>query len=336
MLVELERNLRTPHFDPALGGWVLSQYADVFAALHDPRLSQVGEISHARIRSDTQAALPPSRLAEWQSQIEPLARSTVAALPSDGPVDLVSEFALPWCTELACIVTGADRKNRPRFTELARQVSAAAADPDDAALKSAAAAANDELERSVPSGAIPMAGAAFVALSQTLPAFLARAWLALLRHPGELSRLRENSDLMPGAIEELLRYAGLARMIRRMAKTVVDLGDVRIAEGERVVLMLHAANRDPKQFPDPNRLDVTRRSAGHVAFGSGSHSCVGASLIRMAAAVATGAFVQRFAAADLREPVEWRGGTGFRVPAALYALPRSRSNRPPRAAGSRS
>jgi len=236
----------------------------------------------------------------WQSQIEPLARSMMDGLPSDRPVDLVGEFAQPWCAELACIVTGVDRKDCRQLTELARLVSAAAADPDDPALKSTASAANDELQRRVPVGSIPMAGPAFVALSQTLPAFLARAWLALLRHPTQVSRLRENAGLVPGAIEELLRYAGLARVIFRVARTALDLSGVRIAEGERVALMLNSANRDPDRFAEPNRLDLARQAAGHVAFGSGSHSCVGASLIRMPATVATTALVQKFGAAEVR------------------------------------
>jgi len=336
MRIVLERKLRRdPYFDSALGAWVLRRYADVLAALHDPRLSPVGTTSR-ETRSHTRAALSLSRIVDWQSQIEPLARSMMDALPSDRQVDMVSEFAQPWCVELACIVTGVDRKDRRQLTELARRVSAAAADPDDPELKSAASAANDELGRSVPGESIPMAGPAFVALSQTLPAFLARAWLALFRHPAQLSRLREDAGLMPGALEELLRYAGLARVIFRVTRAAVDLGGVRIAEGERVALMLNSANHDPDQFPEPNRLDLARQAAGHVAFGSGSHSCVGASLIRMPAMVATSVFVQKFGAAELREPVEWRGGAGFRTPVALFALPRPPSNRLPHAGSARS
>jgi len=157
MLIVLERNLRRdPYFDSALGAWVLRRYADVLAALHDPRLSQVGATSQGT-RSHTRAALSLSRIVKWQSQIEPLARSMMDALPSDRPVDLVGEFAQPWCAELACIVTGVDRKDCRQLTELARLVSAAAADPDDPALKSTASAANDELKRRVPVGSIPMA-----------------------------------------------------------------------------------------------------------------------------------------------------------------------------------
>ena len=94
---------------------------------------------------------------------------------------------------------------------------------------------------------------------------------------------------MPGAIEELLRYAGIVRRVFRRATADIDLGGVRIAEGELAVLMLASANRDPEQFPDPDRLLLARPAAGHVSLGTGRNSCVGALLIRLAASVATGA-----------------------------------------------
>jgi hypothetical protein len=321
MLLELEGELRRdPYFDSARRAWVVRRYPDVLAALQDPRLLQVGSMKQDT-RSDTRAALPLSLIAKWQSQVEPSARTMMDALPPDRPVELISEFAEPWCAELACLVTGVSRENRPRLIDLARLVSAAAADPDDAELKSRAALANHELERSMPDGSVPMAGPAFVALSHTLPAFLARAWLALLRHPAQLSRLREDADLMPAAIEELLRYAGLATVIFRVASATVNLGSIDIAEGDRIALMLSSANRDPSRFRNPNRLDLTRQPVGHVAFGSGVHSCVGASLIRMAATVATSEFVRKFPAAQIQGPVQWRGGAGFRTPATLFVLP---------------
>jgi cytochrome P450 len=148
---------------------------------------------------------------------------------------------------------------------------------------------------------------------------LANAWLALFRHPSELARLRAEPVLMPRAIEELLRYAGLARTLFRLATEDVDLGGIRIAEGQRVRLMLASANRDPAQFPDPDRVDFTRRPTGQLALGAGPHSCVGAFLIRMAATVATDAFVRNFVEADMNGPIEWRGGSGFQSPASLYA-----------------
>lgn len=307
---------RAPYFDDDLQAWVLSRYRDVAAALHDPACTAAK--SKAQVRGATLSAFSAQRLAAWQSQMESMARSRAAALPPDRAVDLVGEFAEPWCAEVAFLVLCPTADDRAHWIDLARVASAAAADPDRGDLKEASAAANAELDRRFAGGTVPMAGTAFVALSQTLPAFLAAAWLALLRDPAEFSKLYERPDLMPTAVEELLRFAGLARRILRVAQTALDLGGQRIAAGQRLILLVHSANRDPEQFTDPNRLDVTRRATGHLALGAGPHSCAGGSLIRMAAAAAISAFVEKLHAGAVCEPVEWRGGRGFRAPAALY------------------
>lgn len=318
----------SPYFDAALDAWILSRYADVMAAFRDLRMAPVGPRSkgpvknqqtaeQSRIRAETLAALSPSRIAEWQAQLEPLADNVLGELPPDAQVDLVHDFALPWSLAAALIVTDAQRSDAEHLSDLAQQVSASAADPFDAILQEQAASASGELDHLLAGGAIPMRGPTFVALSQTLPAFLANAWFALLRHRTELTRLSEDPRLMPRAMNELLRYAGLARMLFRRATASVEIDSVQIPEGERAVLMLASANRDPAQFPDPNRLDLTRHAAGQLALGFGPHSCVGAALIRMAASVATGAFASRFATARVSGPIEWRGGLGFRAPASL-------------------
>jgi cytochrome P450 len=319
-----------PRFDPVLATWVLSRYADVLAALREPRLSPISPDSKDRpavanqaeqvhIRAQLMHAFSGSRVAEWLARIQPVACRILGALGTDRPVDLVREFAQPWSLRVAAIVTGADSVDCEALADLARQVSAAAAEPRDPELQRAAAAASTELEKRL-AGGMPMRAPAFVALSHTLPCFLANAWLTLYRHPSELARLREDSAVMPNAIHELLRYAGLARTAWRLATTDLDLSGIRIPQGERLMLMLASANRDPAQFPEPDRLDFERGAAGQLALGAGSHSCVGGLLIRMAASVATDAFIHNFAVADMSVPIEWRGGSGFRSPASLYAL----------------
>ena len=323
-----------PYRDQARDAWVLSRYADVLAALREPRLSAESgrgeerpEASDAalklRIRTEVTAALSAAKLAEWQAKIEPLARDMVERLPCDRTVDIVQEFARPFCLATALLVTGADPADAERLQTLSRAVSLATANPDDAALESYGKAADEQLERSFQNGRFPMGGPAFVGISQGLPCFLANAWLSLIREPAELARLRSDPDLMPRAVEELLRFAGIARKFSRHAVAPVRFGEIMIAEGERVMLMLASANRDPEQFRDPDRLDLTRRVAGHVAFGVGPHSCVGASLLRVAGAVATRVFVERFAESRAEGPVEWNGGSGFRWAASLPVLLRS-------------
>lgn len=277
-------------------------------------------VEQSRLRSETIAALPAAKLSEWEAQLEPLACDLIDRLPSDHLVDIVGEFAQLWSLSMAVIVTGARWGDAERLRDLARDVSSATADPSNSSLQSRAKAANTELARAFDKAPVSLGTPVFVALSQTLPAFLANAWLALLRHPAELEQLRAEPQLMPIAIEELLRYAGLARVLFRRATAPVDLGGIRIGENARVILMLASANRDPAQFPEPNRLDLRRRSGRALALGAGPHSCAGGPLIRMAVAIATRAFLKRFAGAPMTNPVQWQGGSGFRSAAALYVM----------------
>jgi cytochrome P450 len=318
-----------PRFDPAQNAWVLSRYPDVWAALREPHLWPVGgkrqiqpetrdDIGRLKPRAEMLDSLSASRLEDWRPLLEPLTYAALDLLPTGRAVDLFSEFTLPWGLQLAMLVTGADPADSRRLSHLGARVFAATGESDDAALRADAAAATAELERIFESGPIPMGEPAFVALSQTLPRLLANAWLALVRHPDEFARLRAHPHLLPGAIEELLRFAGIVRRVFRRATANIDLGGVRIAAGELAVLMLASANRDPDQFPHPDLLLLARPVTSHVALGAGRNSCVGAMLIRMAASVATGALTARFADAAFHTVSEWRMGSGFCFPASVY------------------
>lgn len=157
----------------------------------------------------------------------------------------------------------------------------------------------------------------FVALSQTLPYLLAGAWLALLRHPQETARLRADPALMPKAVEELMRHASPSRAVFRRSLGDVRIGRAGIRLGERVILMLASASRDPTRFASPDRLDFGRRGEGHLAFGGGEHSCSGASLIRLAVSSATDALLRGTDDVERIGAVEWIGGFAIRAPASL-------------------
>ena len=318
-----------PRFDPAQNAWVLSRYPDVWAALREPHLWPVSgkreiqpeareDDGRLKQRAAMLEALSASRLDEWRPRLEGLTHAALDRLPTDRDVDLFGEFTLPWGLALAMIVLEADPADSRRLSNLGGRVFAATGESGDAALRADAAAATAELERIFETGPVPMGEPTFVALSQTLPRLLANAWLALVRHPDEFARLRAHPELQPGAIEELLRYAGIVRRVFRRATARVDLGGVSIAKGELAVLMLASANRDPEQFPDPDRLLLTRPVTSHVALGTCRNSCVGAMLIRMAASVACGALCARFVEVRFGSVGEWRMGSGFCFPASVY------------------
>jgi cytochrome P450 len=302
-----------PYFDHTAGAWVLSRYADVLAALREPGLCPTGpaepQPERPLVKELTEACLP---------QMKTLAEQMFRVIPTDRPLDLIGEFAEPWCLELAILVCGADSANRQRLFDLARTVSAAAAEPRDDGMRERAAAAQAQMDRLLQPAVLPMTVPTFVALSQTLPCLLANAWLALFDHPAEMARLRAEQTPVPNAIEELLRYAKIPVQISRRATTDVELGGRRIAEGDLVRLMIVRANRDGAHFANPDCLDFSRNAGGQLSLGAGAHSCVGGPLIRMAAALATSAFLQYFGAAQIARPIEWRGGSGFRSPAQLF------------------
>jgi cytochrome P450 len=311
-------------FDAAIEAWILTRYVDVLTALRDPRLVAIGargggeldRADHLRFRAGASAAAS-EMLSKWLIGLEPLARNMARALPKDRPVDLVSELAKPWSARAASYLVrpGGDPE---RMTTLAGDIFAAAAEPGDLALLARAEKSTQELAGAFSGQPAAFHVQAFVALSQTLPCFLGNAWLALLSDPEKAEMLRALPELMPEAIEELLRYGGPSRAQFRRAAEGLALGGAAIAKGDRVALMLAAANRDPEQFPEPDRLDFRRGSPRHLAFGDGRHACIGAPLVRAASAAATAGFIECFADARMEAPIEWRGGFAICAPASIW------------------
>lgn len=316
------------YFDETRGAWVLSRYRDVVEALRDPRLWPIAargedqattrdDAGRLRLRGPSQEALSVTRLAEWQKRIEPVAQCLLDGLAPGRTVDLLGEFGLPWCLEFALLVVDATPDHHERLAALGTEVFAATGAPDDSPLRPRAAAATAELERLLADGPMPMGEPTFVAISQTTPRLLASIWAALYEHREQAERLRAHPELWPAAVDELLRFGGIVRRIWRQARETVEIGGAKIGGGERVMLMLGSANRDPQQFAEPDRLDVTRRVSSQLALGAGRNSCVGAALIRMGVTVATRALIERFPEARLCGSPEWRTGSGYCFPAAV-------------------
>jgi cytochrome P450 len=143
--------------------------------------------------------------------------------------------------------------------------------------------------------------------------------LALLDHPDELARLREDSDLIPGAIEELMRYVRLGDGLppARVTTEDVTVGDVTIPAGDAVVPLYATANRDPRAFTEPNRLDVGRPAANHLSFGAGAHHCLGAQLARLELQEAFRGLIGRMPELRLAVPAD---ELSFKPGMALYSL----------------
>jgi len=210
---------------------------------------------------------------------------------------------------------GANQGDRQRLSELGAQVFDRKDSPNGSPLQPQAAA---ELARIFEKAPIPRSEQTFMGIAKTLPRLLASGWVALLRHPDELRRLRAEPYLMPRAVEELMRYAPTVHMLSRRAMADVELDGLPIARGTQVNLMLASANRDPEKFPDPDRLDVSRRPANQAALGIGRHSCAGAVVVRMVSAVSTAALLESFHEITPTGRVEWHIGPEDCWPESAY------------------
>jgi pimeloyl-[acyl-carrier protein] synthase len=153
----------------------------------------------------------------------------------------------------------------------------------------------------------------FVAGHETTVNLIGNGLLALLNHPDELAKLRADLTLLPGAVEELLRYDSPVQRTGRITNTDVELDGRKIAKGSLVITAVGAANRDPAYFPDPDRLDITRRDNRHIAFGFGIHFCLGAPLARLEGQIAIGALLRRMPGLRLAtSTLEWRESSTLR------------------------
>jgi len=318
------------YFDQALNSWVLSRHADVLAAFRCSGLtpgepnsaaspnSSSDQSARIKMRAETMEALSPARLRDWREHLATQVESQLERLRDNIPVDLIADYAQPLCLWFAAKVTDVPSSDAAALYQASVPVSASAAEPYDPILRTEAKSAKSQMQQSFHSGPETLRDAGFVALAHTLPCLLGNAWFALLQYPQQWSLLHREPNLAEQAIEEILRYAGLTRTIFRIATADVRLNGSLIRKGDRIVLRLIAANRDPIRYSHPHEIDIERSDPGHLALGSGAHSCVGASLIRLAAVAMTQPLVQRFASAQLIGPVGWRGGSRFRSPESLH------------------
>jgi cytochrome P450 len=305
---------------------------------------------HRRLRGLFSKAFTPRMIEGLRPRVVEIVDELLAALRGRREVELMREFAYPLPARVICEMLGIPESDRDRFRGWAQNIVAFSAGstltyPQVAgkALAGIDCAGRyfdglmDERRRNPQSDIIsalvsmegddalsgeelvPLFVLLFIAGHETTMNLLANGTLTLLRNPEELARLRADPGLLPTAIEEFLRYESPLQRVTRLAAEDFDLDGRRIERGQGLILLVGAANRDPAQFTDPERLDVGRRENDHMAFGTGIHFCLGAPLARMEAAVAFPRLLDVLETRRLtHRPIEWRQNMGLRGPAELW------------------
>ncbi len=169
-------------------------------------------------------------------------------------------------------------------------------------LVSALVAAHDEGEVMSAADLLSFVTLLLVAGNETTTNLIGNGMLALGRHPDQLDALKRDPSMLPRAIEEMLRYDGPVQSTVRFTKEPVQLGGTEIPAGAFAMMIVAAADRDPAQFKNPEKFDITRDPNEHVAFGEGIHFCIGAPLARMEARIAFEAMLERFPQLRLKDP----------------------------------
>jgi cytochrome P450 len=279
-------------------------------------MSELDGPEHQRLRRLVAPAFTARRAADFRPRIEPIVAVLLDDLPGhaeDGSVDLLPHFARPLPMDVICELVGIPATDRPRWREYGAAIVAASGQGFADAIPGIVAGAKAAIaDRRAHSGDDLLADLShenaglddtelvtlvwhLVLAGQTPTNLIANAVAALLSHPAQLRRLRADPGLLPGAVEELVRWCGPSLLsIPRYAREDVELCGVQIAKGEPVTASVAAVNRDPRVFERPDRFDIGRTPASHLGFGHGAHFCLGAAPARVQTEVALTALLHRY------------------------------------------
>jgi len=319
-----------------------------FAFIEQHMLNRDGA-DHRRLRRLVTKAFTPRMVEQLRPRIEEIAGGLLDAVEARGEMDIVEEYAFPLPITVIAELLGIPVADRDRFRRWSNAIVTPAFGPD--ALTEFGSLMADfvgylhslfERRRSEPEEDLisallqvrdggdalseqelfSMVVLLIVAGHETTVNLIANAVLALLEHTDQLAELRRDPARVSAAIEECLRYDGpVERALNRWAASDVDLGGHTIRRGDDVIVVLGSANRDPERFRDADLLDLDRGDTKHVAFGRGSHYCLGAPLASLEGEVALTTLLRRLPGVRLavaREELRWRPVPLFR---SLVSLP---------------
>jgi cytochrome P450 len=302
---------------------------------------------HTRLRALVSKAFTPRLIEQMRERIQALTDELLDKVEARGRMDVIRDYALPLPTMIIAEMLGLPVEDRHKFHRWSRALFVSStwevlkaipsilallhylrkiikkrrANPKDD-LVSALALAEEAGDTMSEDELLGMVCLLLVAGHETTVNLIGNGMLALLEHPTQMEKLRKDPALIKSAVEELLRYTSpVESATERYAREDVTIAGVTIPRGEMVSAVLASANRDERQFPNPDALDITREPNKHLSFGLGTHFCLGASLARLEGQIAINALLRR--ASDLQlaaapKALCWRGGLLLR---GLEALP---------------
>jgi pimeloyl-[acyl-carrier protein] synthase len=308
--------------------------------------------AHTRLRSLASSAFTPARVRVLRSHIQQIADTLIdaAMAAQPGEMDIIAEFAEPLPAIVTAEMLGVPIKDHRQlkdwtavFAEMLgnfqhnpdhvpkvlraleemleyfrERVRELREHPREGLINSLLTAEinGDRLseEEVIANSIVTMVGG-----QETTTNLIGNGLLTLLRYPAEMQRLRDDPELVPSAVEELLRYESPSQHTARLARTDVELGGRKIRKRDAVIAIMGAANRDPERFPDPDKLDLARTDNRHLAFGWAAHFCFGAALARIEGQVSFSTILRRMPELALQPvPLQWRTNLGLR---GLVSLP---------------
>ncbi|MGW4487787.1 cytochrome P450 [Amycolatopsis sp. NPDC004368] len=308
--------------------------------------------AHTRLRKLAAGAFKGQGIARMDGMITRIVDEHIDAfLRGPGTQDLIEHIAYPLPTTVIATMLGAPPEDRDRFREWSDELALVAfgaggqarADRHERALRglremdaylrvlierrrsdpgedmlSALMAHDGDADHLSDDELVAMCALLLFAGHETTTNSIANSLLALLRRPADLDRLRRQPELIGPAVEELLRFDGPIKVLIRWVVAETEVGGRKIVPGERVHLVLAAANRDPAKFTDPDALDLGRAPNPHLAFGKGIHACIGAQLARMETRIAVSRILAKLPDLALAGDPQWKVSLASR---AMEALP---------------
>lgn len=321
-----------------------------------PSILTLDPPEHDRIRGLVNKAFTPRAIDAIKPRIEEIAHELLDAVAGEAEIEFMDALATPLPVIVIAELLGVPPEDRDKFKEWSHalvalspsdikdpeslrkrlqeaqagsvalgeyfreQVEQRRAEPGDD-LISRLIEAEEEGDRLSEPEMIALCRLLLAAGNLTTTDLLGNGLLELLRHPDQMQILRDDPELVPSAVEEMLRYTPPVSNSGRLTSQDTEIAGCPVGKHKNVAVSLMGANRDPKVFDNPETFDVTRGENRHLSFGGGIHYCIGAPLARAEAQGALRVLLERYQQIEAAVPldeIEWRGGGAFR---GLRALP---------------